>query len=122
MTSENVALLFTDIVASTERSQQLSPEVADEDRRGHFSILRQAIAQSGGKGSRTSVTASWWHLAPRRLPLPARWPCSRGWPSKPIVVTSNAWPVSATGLTGRHFGHCLSLAATYAESAHRWSR
>jgi class 3 adenylate cyclase len=48
VTSENVAFLFTDMVASTERNQLLSPEAADEDRRGHFSILRQAIAQSGG--------------------------------------------------------------------------
>ena len=48
MTTENVAILFTDIVGSTELSQRLSPEAADELRRGHFSILRQAIAQNGG--------------------------------------------------------------------------
>jgi class 3 adenylate cyclase/tetratricopeptide (TPR) repeat protein len=48
MTTENVALLFTDIVGSTELSQRLSAEVADEVRRGHFSILRQAITESGG--------------------------------------------------------------------------
>ncbi len=48
MTTENVAILFTDIVGSTELSQRLSPEGADEVRRGHFSILRQAIAQKGG--------------------------------------------------------------------------
>ena len=48
MTTENVAILFTDIVGSTELSQRLSPETADELRRGHFSILRQAIAESGG--------------------------------------------------------------------------
>jgi hypothetical protein len=30
MTTENVAILFTDIVGSTELSQRLSPEVADE--------------------------------------------------------------------------------------------
>ena len=47
MTTENVAILFTDIVGSTELSQRLSPEAADEVRRGHFSILRQAIAESG---------------------------------------------------------------------------
>jgi hypothetical protein len=44
MATENVSILFTDIVDSTELSQRLSPEVADEVRRGHFSILRQAIA------------------------------------------------------------------------------
>jgi class 3 adenylate cyclase len=48
MTTENVAILFTDIVGSTELSHRLSPEAADEVRRDHFSILRQAIAESGG--------------------------------------------------------------------------
>ncbi len=48
MTTQNVAILFTDVVSSTERSQRLSPEEADEDRRGHFSILRQALAETGG--------------------------------------------------------------------------
>ncbi len=48
MTTENVAILFTDIVGSTELSQRLSAEVADEVRREHFSILRQAITESGG--------------------------------------------------------------------------
>jgi class 3 adenylate cyclase len=48
MTTENVAILFTDIVGSTALSQRLSVEVADEVRRGHFSILRQAITESGG--------------------------------------------------------------------------
>ncbi len=48
MAIENVAILFTDIVGSTELSQRLSPEGADEVRRGHFSILRQAIAETGG--------------------------------------------------------------------------
>jgi class 3 adenylate cyclase len=48
MTTENVAILFTDMVGSTELSQRLSAEVSDELRRGHFSILRQAITESGG--------------------------------------------------------------------------
>ncbi len=48
MITENVAILFTDIVGSTELSQRLSPEAADDVRRGHFSILRQAIAEAGG--------------------------------------------------------------------------
>ena len=33
MATENVSILFTDIVGSTELSQRLSPEVADEVRR-----------------------------------------------------------------------------------------
>ena len=48
MTTENVAILFTDIVGSTELSQRLSQDIADEVRRSHFSILRQAIAKSEG--------------------------------------------------------------------------
>ncbi len=48
MSTENLTILFTDIVGSTELSQRLSPEAADELRRGHFSILRQAIAETGG--------------------------------------------------------------------------
>ncbi len=48
MTTENVTILFTDIVGSTELSQSLSPSAADEARRGHFSILRQAITEAGG--------------------------------------------------------------------------
>ena len=48
MTTENVAILFTDIVGSTELSQRLSAELADEVRRGHFTVLRQAIADTGG--------------------------------------------------------------------------
>ena len=43
-----MAILFTDMVGSTELSQRISAEVADEVRRGHFSILRQAITESGG--------------------------------------------------------------------------
>lgn len=48
MTTENVAIMFTDVVGSTALSQRLSPESADEVRRGHFSVLRQAIAEAGG--------------------------------------------------------------------------
>jgi class 3 adenylate cyclase len=48
MTTENVAILFTDVVDSTQLFQSLSPEDADQVRREHFSILRQAIAEAGG--------------------------------------------------------------------------
>ena len=48
MSTEAVAILFTDIVASTELSQRLPAEAADEVRRSHFSLLRQAITESGG--------------------------------------------------------------------------
>jgi class 3 adenylate cyclase len=45
---ESATILFTDVVGSTELSQQLSPDAAEEVRRGHFSILRQAVAEAGG--------------------------------------------------------------------------
>ena len=49
VTTENVAVLFTDIVGSTELSQRLSQDLADEVRRDHVSVLRQAIAEAGGR-------------------------------------------------------------------------
>ncbi|MGP0029941.1 MAG: ATP-binding protein [Acidimicrobiales bacterium] len=49
MTTENAAILFTDMVDSTKLSQSLTPEAADDVRRGHISILRQAIAETGGR-------------------------------------------------------------------------
>ncbi len=48
MTIENVSILFTDLVGSTELSQRFSAEDADEVRRRHFSALRQAITETGG--------------------------------------------------------------------------
>jgi class 3 adenylate cyclase/tetratricopeptide (TPR) repeat protein len=46
--TENVTVLFTDLVGSTELASALSPEAADDLRRRHFSALRQAIVTSGG--------------------------------------------------------------------------
>ena len=48
MTTVNVAVLFTDMAGSTELAAGLSPDAADAVRRGHFSILRQAVAEAGG--------------------------------------------------------------------------
>ncbi len=48
MTAENVAVLFTDMVGSTALASSLSPDAADELRRRHFSILRQAVAEAEG--------------------------------------------------------------------------
>ena len=53
MNSENVSVLFTDIVGSTELSQHVSPDVANQVRRMHFSILRQAIAEANGTEVKT---------------------------------------------------------------------
>ena len=48
MAIESTTILFTDAVGSTDLSQRLSPDAADEVRRRHFSILRQAVAEAGG--------------------------------------------------------------------------
>ena len=48
MTTEHVAILFTDMVGSTKLSSSLNPEEADQVRRKHFSILRQAVAEADG--------------------------------------------------------------------------
>jgi class 3 adenylate cyclase len=53
VTTENVAILFTDIVDSTVLFQRLAPDVADDVRRAHFSILRQAITEAGGTEVKT---------------------------------------------------------------------
>jgi predicted ATPase/class 3 adenylate cyclase len=44
-----VALLFTDLVGSTEMLDRLGDDAAEELRRTHFSSLRRAVAQSGGR-------------------------------------------------------------------------
>jgi class 3 adenylate cyclase/tetratricopeptide (TPR) repeat protein len=46
--TENVTVLFTDLVGSTKLATSLTPEVADAVRREHFSTLRRAITESGG--------------------------------------------------------------------------
>ncbi len=48
MITENVVLLFTDIVGSTALSQRLSPDMADQVRRDHFAVLRQTLAEADG--------------------------------------------------------------------------
>ena len=47
--TEHVAVLFTDLVGSTQLASALSSEAADELRRAHFSVLRQAIAANNGR-------------------------------------------------------------------------
>ncbi len=46
--TETITVLFTDLVGSTEISYTISPDAADELLRSHFSVLRRAIAGSGG--------------------------------------------------------------------------
>jgi len=46
--TENVTVLFTDLVGSTELAAGLTQQEADELRRAHFSALRQAVTAAGG--------------------------------------------------------------------------
>ena len=46
--TQNITVLFTDLVGSTELTSTLTPDAAEEVRRAHFSALREAIAATGG--------------------------------------------------------------------------
>ncbi len=48
MTTESVAVLFTDMVDSTALFQRLSPEGADHVRHEHFDLLRTSLSTTGG--------------------------------------------------------------------------
>jgi class 3 adenylate cyclase/DNA-binding CsgD family transcriptional regulator len=48
-----VALLFTDLVGSTELLARLGDDAAEELRHRHFALLRQAVADSGGAEVKT---------------------------------------------------------------------
>src|ERR1700733_4983744 len=52
--TQHVTVLFTDLVGSTELSSSLSPEAADEVRRAHFAVLREAISANGGNEVKTT--------------------------------------------------------------------
>ena len=96
MTTENVAVLFTDMVGSTALASGLAPDAADEVRRGHFSILRQAIAEAGGTevknlgdglmvvfaSASAALVVRGGHAAGRRTrqprPRARRWVCGSG--------------------------------------------
>jgi class 3 adenylate cyclase len=47
--SESAVLLFTDIVDSTRLMTGMSPEAAEEVRRAHFAVLRDAVSEHGGE-------------------------------------------------------------------------
>ena len=47
-TSGLVTILFTDLVGSTALSQDVGDTAADDVRREHFNVLRQAIGRTGG--------------------------------------------------------------------------
>ena len=51
--TENVTVLFTDLVSSTELTSELTIGAGDDLRRAHFSGLRQAVAACGGTEVKT---------------------------------------------------------------------
>ena len=46
--TENLTILFSDVVGSTRLSHLQSPDDADELRRQHFALLRKAVTEAGG--------------------------------------------------------------------------
>jgi DNA-binding SARP family transcriptional activator len=44
-----VTILFTDLVGSTQLLERLGEDAAEELRRTHFSLLRQAVSEAGGQ-------------------------------------------------------------------------
>jgi class 3 adenylate cyclase/tetratricopeptide (TPR) repeat protein/type II secretory pathway predicted ATPase ExeA len=52
-TSELVTIVFTDLVGSTELGREIGDPAADELRRTHFQVLRDAIAATGGTEVKT---------------------------------------------------------------------
>src|ERR687891_179296 len=48
-----VAILFTDLVGSTEVLDRLGDDAAEELRRTHFSLLREILAETGGTEVKT---------------------------------------------------------------------
>lgn len=46
---ETVTLLFTDLVGSTGLASRVGPGAAEELRRQHFALLREAIGENGGR-------------------------------------------------------------------------
>ena len=67
-----VTLLFTDLVASTDLLARLGDDAAEEVRRSHFALLRQAIAETARR-SRAWGTGSWSSSAAPLTPCAARW-------------------------------------------------
>lgn len=67
--SELVAILFTDLVGSTELANQQGDAAADTLRRDHFSHLREALASTGGAEIKTIGDALMASLAERALEL-----------------------------------------------------
>jgi class 3 adenylate cyclase len=53
---ETVTILITDLVGSTGRESRIGPGAADELRDEHFSLLRGALEQSGGRGQEQPAT------------------------------------------------------------------
>ena len=59
-----VTILFTDLVGSTELTDRLGDEAAEQIRRMHFSLLREGVATHGGEEVKNLgdglMVESWW--------------------------------------------------------------
>lgn len=49
MATDTITVLFTDLVGSTELLSRVGPDRAEELRREHFAVLRDAIAEAAGR-------------------------------------------------------------------------
>src|ERR1700712_5882047 len=47
--TETVTVLITDLVGSTDLASRLGPPAADDVRREHFRVLRDAVGPAGGQ-------------------------------------------------------------------------
>ena len=77
MSTETVAILFTDIVGSTELSQRLSAEAADEVRRGHFSLPPPGHHRIGGTEVKNLGDGLMVVFRSASAALAAPWPCNK---------------------------------------------
>ena len=77
MTTANVTVLFTDIVGWTALAASMTPDAADELRREHFAILRQAVVEAGGTEVKQLGDGFMVVFPPRRRRCRPRLPCSK---------------------------------------------
>ncbi len=72
-----VAVLFTDLVGSTELMARLGEAAFDELRRAHFAALAEAIERTGGEEIKNTGDGVMGPSARSSTPSAAPSPCSR---------------------------------------------
>lgn len=125
-----VALLFTDLVGSTEVLDRLGDDAAEELRRTHFSLLRRAVTETGGTevkslgdgralGRRSPLSRPWGRPVTStgpggRCATPAsgrRQPAAAVAPTSASAAGSSRWPASWPRLTNAEIAERLVLRA-----------